>query len=198
MKNQRGGAGVLLLVIICFLIITAATFSTVNHFTYTNKYNTAVKAMERAVTSAIQEVNISEDSVEIKKDESIDVFLDSFSRNTGLENLSVLEDKLYFLIVDAEIDSGENVSLNHYLKKYGEDGNIENLSKNSTTIKGILENEIPDIEIRIHEYKSREFKNQPYFVAVVKDWNLGGLFTRRSLVFNNMSASTLDIVFEYE
>ncbi len=203
--NMKGGAFSILIIGLAvsfaalLILLNAADFAV-----YAYKRNIISTALDYGVSAAIQEIdevrsraglsegfdangNMSMDNIFIHEQRADQAFYDTFRQNSGISK-GTMENHIMIAVANP-ITSG----LNYIVKRKASriEGNVNGPQK----LQEILNNQINSfwnsgaLEADRHviyvngNLKTNEFEKRPYYMVFIRDYQIDGLFRRRTATF---------------
>lgn len=213
-SEKGGGMAVIFLGLMITLLVLLVVVNAADYALYSSKRNLIAKAIDYSVCAAIQEIdgtaseeglsrgyddttgNLSVDGIFIKKESADEAFFSTFQSNTGIER-NTIKDKLVIVILNPVQGELEYIIGQGAVRDEGEipkpeqaEGVINdwisahcNTNDPGSDGQVIFVNGNPD---------TNEFKSRPYYMVFIRNYQIDGLFRKRSATFVGFASARVD------
>lgn len=206
-----GGLGILFIGISIMVLVLVIFLNIADYSIYTYKRNEITKALDYAVTAAVQQLKVSEnlvglssgfsddsgkkllENVEINIDKAEITFTDILSRNI---NISEPSENHKLLLCSTYMDKGR---VKYTIKATGyptEHGEAERPQDMETKINDALEAFWPDSQKTSIYVNGNPYTNMlekgTYLFAVLKDIEITGIFSKRKISLSSFAGAKLE------
>lgn len=210
LKNYKGGAfGTILLTIAIILLVFFIFINAVDYALFTFKRNIIGRGIDYSVSAAVQEIDeevsaeglsegcdeatgiVSVDNISLDEEAADNAFYGTLLANTGIQRASI---EGHMLVVTTSASSGYL----YYNVRAGGPGSSGELSEtgslsNPGELEGKINNAIdgfwgsigPDSHIIYVNGNpdTNEFKFRPYYIVIIKNYQIDSLFRKREATF---------------
>lgn len=204
LNSEKGSTSIIILGIILFIILLIILFNIIDYSLYSNKKNIIQKSLDFSVTAAIQEVDtvlskeglsqayssttgeIQLKSIYINEIQANNAFYSTFTANTDIAR-STIEKNSLIVIVNPQQSSLQYTMQSRKGRNTGAVATPEQLE---TAINNKLEADSLLIDgkdkhiINVNDnLKTVEFKERPYYLVIIRNLPVKGLFRTRDTTF---------------
>ncbi|MHB8062602.1 MAG: hypothetical protein ACYDG2_08215 [Ruminiclostridium sp.] len=213
LKSENGGGLGTIFIGLAAILLTFIVFINIADYSlFTYKRNAISKAMDYAVTAAVQQINKNKsviglangfteetgermlEGIEIDIDMAIRTFLTIFYENYGLNNFNIENN----LLICAT--STQDEKLRYTIKANSElilKGNLENPILIEEKVNQAIVQYWPSTEDESKVYlngnpKTNMLENGTYLLALIKDFKIKGLYSQRNVSLSSFAGAKLE------
>lgn len=213
-SNKGGGLAIMFLSITIIVLILLVFVNIADYALYSIKRNTISKGIDYAVCAAIQEIDntesesglatgydettgqLSVDNITLNEARADNAFFSTLQSNTGIIRAAVESNVLVVLA------NPTDMALDYIIKKDVE--RTEGSISSPYGLEALINNKIneywdasdPSTDRQIiyinGNLKTNQFKKVPYYIVFIKDYEIDGLFRKRTATFVGFAGAKIE------
>ena len=213
-KNNGGGMAIMLLSTTIIILILLVFVNIADYALYSIKRNTISKGIDYAVCAAIQEIDntesksglatgydettgkLSVDNIILNEVSADNAFYSTLQSNTGIDRDTVQNNVLTVIANPTD-------TVLEYIIKTGMDRTEGNVSS-PVSLESVINNKINEYWNTSDPFndnqiiyvngnlKTNQFKKVPYYIVFIKNYEIDGLFRKRTATFVGFSGAKIE------